>query len=191
MSSWHTACIRISPEEVQIYNIRAQAVAGGSKTMKKPINKPLGIVIGSVITILFTLSAFTVLTYDTSADMKRADVAERSGWEKLDFGDSLYGLPQISGAHIRTWDKLNYGEDLYGLPHIAVTDVKRQFDHNHSVSFVTKDVVETGKITWDKINFGDEIYGLPQISGAHMKTWDRLNYGDDLYGLPIGGKFHG
>ena len=113
--------------------------------MKKPINKPLGIAIGSVITILFTLSAFTVLTHDTSADMKETKVAELTGW-----------------------DKLNYGDDLYGLPNIAVTDVERQFDRNHSVSFVTKDVVEIGKI-----------------------TWDRLNYGDDLYGLPIADKFHG
>ena len=162
--------------------------------MKKSINRPLGLAIGSAITILFALSTFLVLTHDdVVADTNGTGMAERSGWEKLDFGDSLYGLPQISSAHtiVKTWDKLNYGDDLYGLPNIAVTDVERQFDRNYSVSFVTKDVVKVGKITWDKINFGDEMYGLPQISGAHMRTWDRLNQNDELFGLPSEGKFHG
>lgn len=174
---------------------------------KQPINKPLGIAIGSAITVLFALSTFTMMTYDANANIERSAATyvakasvdtdkpnmavKRSGWEKLNYGDSLYGLPQISGAHKRTWDKMNHGEDLYGLPNIAVTDVKRQFKRNYSVSFVKKDVVKVGKITWDKINFGDEMYGLPQISGAHKRTWDRINYGDDLYGLPFSGQFHG
>lgn len=52
-------------------------------------------------------------------------------FEKLDYGDSLYGLPNIvtpdmEGA--RNWDKLNYGDELYGLPNIASPGVPGTWD---------------------------------------------------------------
>lgn len=72
-------------------------------------------------------------------------------FEKLDYGDDLYGLPNMVTPSIgsqRTWDKLNYGDDLYGLPNVI------------SPSPDTSGI-------WEKNYMGDDYRGmaaLPDIS---------------------------
>lgn len=72
-------------------------------------------------------------------------------FEKLDYGNDLYGLPNIvtpSMGAARTWDKLDYGDDLYGLPNIVTSSAG-------------------GSLMWDKLDFGDDLYGLPILVKIH------------------------
>jgi len=92
---------------------------------------------------LIALFAFTAMFFiQTHADAR----ADEAAFEKLDYGDDLYGLPNLIKVHKeRTWDKLDYGDDLYGLPMIGKFHKK------------------AAKLAWDKLDYGDDLYGLPNI----------------------------
>ncbi|MBF0633699.1 MAG: hypothetical protein HQK85_03485 [Nitrospinae bacterium] len=68
-------------------------------------------------------------------------------FEKLDYGDDLYGLPNIitpSMEGARNWDKLTYGDEIYGLPNVA-----------------TPAAMSPGM--WDKLDLGGDSTGLATL----------------------------
>lgn len=93
---------------------------------------------------IFALAAFTMVsTPDSMASGKQM------AFEKLDYGQGLYGLPHVSDVRmnkIEKFDKIDFGQDLYGLPHVTGGHV----------------------MTWDKIDYGDGLYGLPHVSRVHQ-----------------------
>lgn len=69
-----------------------------------------------IISAVFLMGAVLIL------GSGQAFAGSGTGFEKLNYGDDLYGLPNIvtpSTGVARTWDKLDYGDDLYGLPNIV------------------------------------------------------------------------
>lgn len=92
---------------------------------------------------LFALAAFTIV----SAPGSMAS-GKQMAYEKLDYGQDVYGLPHVSDVRmnkIEKFDKIDFGQDLYGFPHVSGGHV----------------------MTWDKIDFGQDLYGLPHVSRVH------------------------
>ena len=98
-----------------------------------------------IISAVFLMGAVLIL------GSGQAFAGSGAGFEKLDYGDDLYGLPNIvtpSTGVARTWDKLDYGDDLYGLPNIVSPST------------------ETPGI-WDRNYMGDDLRGLATLPKFH------------------------